>query len=130
MRLKTGTGSLLLVIVTMVGLIMWLLLNPRPVGYDVETNTPITASVPSKTRAAVVVYCQDLVRQSLKAPSSASFPWATNVQVENDIYVMRSWVEAINAFNAKLRTPYLCRLRNVDNGDDEGWIVEQFEFLH
>lgn len=60
------------------------------------------------------VMSQKVIRARLKAPSSASFPWSTDRGVEFGPrkggkpceFVVRAWVDAINSFNAKIRSRY------------------------
>lgn len=57
---------------------------------------------------------QDFVRDRLKAPSSADFPRINEAVVElqaNCQFSIISYVEALNSFGAKLRTPYMLTLR-------------------
>lgn len=57
---------------------------------------------------------QDFVRDRLKAPSSADFPRINEAVVElqaNCQFSIISYVEAINSFGAKLRTPYVLTLK-------------------
>lgn len=72
--------------------------------------------------------CHTIVEESLKAPSTASFPWRMNVQVGGgDVYTVDSYVDAQNGFGAMIRTRYFCQLQ-YDAGAD-AWRVKEFRVL-
>lgn len=73
-----------------------------------------------------ISYCQNLVKGELKAPSEAKFPKDTDVQVTgtNERFIVHSFVEAPNSFNAMTRTPYFCRL-SYNGGGRSGWNIEE-----
>ncbi len=74
-----------------------------------------------------ISYCQNLVRAELKAPGQAKFPMDTDVQVTgtNERFIVHSFVDAPNSFNAITRTPYFCRLY-YNGGGRSGWNIEEF----
>lgn len=81
---------------------------------------------PTKTEAATMA--EKFVKQSLKAPSTADFPWYSSDRVKNkgnNKYVVHSYVDAQNAYGAKLRNWYICELRYVGDGK---WICENLVF--
>lgn len=58
--------------------------------------------------------CQQYVKNSLKAPSTADFPWSgrgTRNSIGN--YVVVSYVDAENSFGAKLRNHYTCEVEHI-----------------
>lgn len=72
-------------------------------------------------RIHVIVTVHDFVKQRLKAPSTADFPYGELVTDKgNGIYFMNSYVDAQNGFGAMLRNYYTCELQF--NGRD--WIDE------
>jgi hypothetical protein len=74
-----------------------------------------------------ITYCQNLVRAELKVPEQAKFPKDTDVQVTgtNERFIVHSFVDAPNSFNAITRTPYFCRLY-YNGGGRSGWNIEEF----
>ena len=74
-----------------------------------------------------ISYCQHLVRAELKTPGQAKFPMDTDVQVTgtNERFIVHSFVDAPNSFNAITRTPYFCRLY-YNGGGRSGWNIEEF----
>lgn len=72
--------------------------------------------VPTKTEASVMA--EQFVRKSLKAPSTADFPWYNPDHVKyrgDNTWVVHSYVDAQNSFGAKLRTWYICELKYMGN---------------
>lgn len=64
------------------------------------------------------VMCQDFMEDRLQAPSSADYPccYSDFVTYEGDrVYEVRSYVDAENAFGAKLRRDFLCRVEYRGN---------------
>jgi len=90
-------------------------------------NSPHVADEEMKLSAWV--YCQEAVRASLKSPRSADFPWKIEVMRDGTDYVVNSWVEAENAFGAKLRTPYYCRAAHTGDDKDTGWAINDLQFV-
>ena len=69
------------------------------------------------------VMSQSFVKDRLKAPSTASFPYITDDGVsvtkqEGCSYSVRAYVDAQNSFGAKIRTRYSV---NVRPGDGDNW---------
>jgi hypothetical protein len=71
--------------------------------YDLEANT----------------FCERQVRERLKSPSSADFPFLDYVATHqgNDKYIVKSYVDAQNSFGATLRSDWVCvvQRRGYDN---------------
>ncbi len=63
-----------------------------------------------KTKA--LVYSQNCVEQQLKSPSSAEFPFGegTVTKVDNDTFIVTSYVDSQNSFGAMIRTNYSCQV--------------------
>ena len=77
-------------------------------------------------RITALVMSQKFVRKRLKAPASADFPYITDSDVSvaslgDDRYTVSAYVDAQNSFGAKIRTHYVCVLRNTA-GDT--WVLE------
>lgn len=75
---------------------------------------------------------KDLVRENLKAPSTAKFPWDGTAVKQGDRWAVQSYVDSQNSFGAMIRTEWGCILAK-ENGrwrclylklDDQVLIVE------
>jgi hypothetical protein len=76
------------------------------------------------------VMSQDFVKQRLKSPKSADFPWYDQKFVTDKgdgQYVVVSYVDAKNSFGADLRANYVCELRYV--GDNK-WQCETCDIVN
>jgi hypothetical protein len=121
---------------TVLGVVMLLAfvgsLSNRPkTSSQRETSTPPTMSS-NRSRshsAAAQVVCQNLVENSLKAPSTASFPWfSTEVRQSGpDTYTVSGYVDAENSFGAKIRSAWTCQIA-YKGGDDVDW--RSWDVLH
>lgn len=83
----------------------------------------------SSAKSSAHVYCEALVKKSLKSPKSADFPWYNEKQVtvssNNEIFTVRSYIDAQNSFGATLRNNYTCKLQY--NGKEwNDWILIDF----
>lgn len=72
--------------------------------------------------------CQIMIKDILTAPSSADFPFAQPIPRGRQRYLVKSYVDAQNAFGAMLRTPYLCEMQYVGGTRYElsSWKTIQF----
>lgn len=62
--------------------------------------------------------CQRQVRDRLRAPSTASFPFSNNAAIStidrnSSRFIVRSHVDAENAFGATIRTKWVCEIEQV-----------------
>lgn len=73
------------------------------------------------------LFCKEIVKKSLKAPSTAKFPWTSDVTTNsgNLVFMVNSYVDAENSFGAKIRTSYHCRLK-YNGGGTDGWTIDDF----
>jgi hypothetical protein len=77
--------------------------------------------------SAAWIMCQDFAEQRLRAPSTAEFPWMSDADInymgDGEFYI-RAYVDAENAFGAKLRNDFVCRIQH-----DEGkrWTLKNME---
>lgn len=71
------------------------------------------------------IQCKDYVKDRLKAPSSADFPFLADriTKVSDNHYIVESHVEAQNAFGVKLRSDYYCDIELVGeySGSKKNW---------
>lgn len=82
-----------------------------------------------KAKLEAFTHCQLLMKQSLKAPSSAKFAWydedMVNISDDHEIFKVRAYVDAQNSFGAMLRTNYVCKLQ-YNGGGTGGWNLVEF----
>lgn len=70
------------------------------------------------------VMSQEFVKEQLKAPSTAEFPWYEDSYVEDlggGRFRVSAHVDAQNTFGAMIRSKYTCVLNSADG---ERWILE------
>lgn len=68
---------------------------------------------------------QEYVKQRLKSPTSAKFPWCSSKNVTdlgNGRVSVAGYVDAANSFNAKLRSRYIVIMKYSGN---KNWILEE-----
>lgn len=66
------------------------------------------------------VMCQEFVESRLKSPSSAEFPWKSEIKVkslDDHTYAVSGYVDAQNSFGANVRQNYVCKVK-YDGGDE------------
>lgn len=92
-----------------------------------EEEKAISNEQDLKTKA--LVYSHNCVEQQLKSPSSAEFPFGEGsvTKVDNDTFIVTSYVDSQNSFGAMIRTNYSCQvtLTGEDNYTCDN--VELFE---
>ena len=82
-----------------------------------HTHPPPTGTTADALRDDVgaKVACEEMGKQELKAPSTASFSGAgstTTIYLGTGHYHVRGWVDAQNSFGAKVRSGYTCKATN------------------
>ncbi|QVY64230.1 hypothetical protein [Polaribacter sp. Q13] len=62
---------------------------------------------------------QQFVEKQLKSPSTAKFPSLNKANVEklNNIYTISSYVDSQNSFGAIIRSNYVVKLKEKENGN-------------
>lgn len=77
------------------------------------------------------IQCKNYVRNHLKAPSTADFPFIDNMtsDIGNGVYVVNSYVDAQNGFGAMIRSTYQCKVQYIggDNADQKNWRLIDIE---
>ncbi len=121
-----GIGALFL---GLAALTAWI--GPTTPPRSEPTRTPPPLDV-NAARAAVTVLCEHAVKDRLKAPSSADFPFAHSTQVVSagaNTFRLASYVDAQNSFGATLRTGFVCeaRWKGGDQDDPQTWEVVRLD---
>ena len=83
------------------------------------------------------IQCQLHVQDRLKAPSTADFPASSLTDIRdtgNNVFEIRSYVDAQNSFGAMIRTNFFCKIQYVGTPqDDESnpayWTLLQLDLL-
>ena len=81
----------------------------------------------SDHRSMAVVQCKNYVKNRLRSPSSADFPWIdldqSVVSTGNETYIVSSYVDAQNAFGATVRNDYVCKIQYTggERTDQRNW---------
>lgn len=88
-------------------------------GDTVSTPTASSGDPGSAAYSA----CTRAVRERLRAPSTADFPWADYrwAKREGGDYLITSHVDAQNAFGAQIRSNWMCIVRQSGNS----WVVQE-----
>ena len=85
---------------------------------------PGTLPSPDKDDHSIMAYamCKEAVKQRLRSPSSADFPWSADRIIKNpndpDSFVVRGHVDAQNGFGAMIRADWLCQTAYDGSGED------------
>lgn len=81
---------------------------------------------PQDLQTRAYVASQLFVKENLKSPSTAKFPYKGYTVVEQEInkYLVKSYVDSQNGFGAMIRSYYIC----VVSVDEKGnWILESID---
>ena len=74
-----------------------------------------------------VVQCQNYVKDRLRSPSTADFPWLDHsvTPAGSEAYVVRSYVDAQNGFGATVRNNYECKIQYAggEEADQRTWVL-------
>lgn len=85
-----------------------------------------------RSRDATIV-CREFVRASLRSPSTADFPWTPNKRFREgyQTYIIKSHVDAQNAFGAVIRNQWHCKLRYIGGEEHlhSSWDLLELEVL-
>lgn len=83
--------------------------------------------LPTKDDAQIaVVLCQMQVKDSLKAPRTADFPWGAQASFNGKTATVASYVDAENSFGALIRTHYVCTVEYTGGkpSDNSNWVLK------
>ena len=88
----------------------------------IPTNAPSQSTQPIHEDKAdeitAFVMSQTFVKRELVSPSSAKFPWfdkSMATQVDEDTWIINSYVDSQNRFGAMLRTYYIAKVKYLGN---------------
>ena len=104
-----------------IGAIVFIVVFVGYAFYDYDQN--LSNEEPEKyeaTEGEAFRMCKKFVKSRLKAPGSATF--AKYYELDNpasgygDKFTVNAWVDAENAFGAKLRKRYLCKVTHTGGG--------------
>ncbi|HUM44337.1 MAG TPA: hypothetical protein PKI14_15440 [Fervidobacterium sp.] len=98
-----------------------------------STNTSSQSAQPAHEDKAdeieAIIMAEKFVKDRLVSPSSAKFPWrsseTTAVKVDEDTWVISSYVDSQNRFGAMLRTYYIAKVKYLGN---DKWQLLDLEF--
>lgn len=94
-------------------------------AFDQEKQKEIQKYIDSH-KIYLWVFCKMLVKDELKSPSTADFPWADfNIIATPDEIVVNSYVDAENTFGAKIRNHLKCYI-DYNNADPISKKVELY----
>ncbi len=98
----------------------------------IPTNAPSQSAQPAHEDKAdemeAIIMAEKIVKQKLVSPSSAKFPRSsetTAVKVDEDTWVISSYVDSQNKFGAMLRTYYIAKVKYLGN---DKWQLLDLEF--
>lgn len=109
----------ILMAVMVTGFFAWVFYSESTVSPEVKRYREEMTARQSRY-PAVFQASQAYIKQRLKAPSTAEFPWYDSSAVsgpDGNVYTVRSYVDSENGFGAKIRTNYAVKLREDSNGD-------------
>jgi hypothetical protein len=94
----------------------------RKAAEEAEEKAARLAKACADTTMAFVM-SQEFVKRSLKAPSTAEFPWYTDDQVSVSQrpdcgFRVIAWVDAQNGFGAQIRSSYVVELKYLDGSGE------------
>ena len=86
-------------------------------GTNSIDNVKTTQPTESDYEDAAAICAQGKMKELLKSPSTAKFPWelkATKVSEEDHSYLVENYVDSQNSFGAMIRTNYSCAVKVID----------------
>lgn len=88
------------------------------VGF-VSCSKACSSGSSSNVKSMVWVDAQEAVKNELKSPSTADFPWGYDDYVTDNgdgTYSVSAYVDAENSFGAKVRSNFSCTVKDEDGG--------------
>lgn len=122
-----GSSCLMVIGIPVGGFILLLLIGwlVFGLGSDSTPTDPV-----QEQRGWASSACIPYVLDRLRSPSSADFGVGNTTIAGPDVYVVRTYVDADNAFSASIRTWFSCRIRYMGGEvtNDSAWTLESLEF--
>lgn len=90
-------------------------------------SEPAKDSSPEHSPSAAYVMCQQFMKDRLRAPGTADFPYGTDRYTTSEgggRYRVESYVDAENGFGGEVRTDYTCV---VEYSGDDKWTLLKME---
>ena len=91
------------------------------IGALIYVNNKDKTKTPTKTETYIscYTYSQELVKDKLKSPKSADFPWYSDnfIKEKGNTITVTAYVDADNSFGANVRVNYIATIQ-VKNGDN------------
>lgn len=94
-----------------------------------ETDQEIANRTEQNSEFTAYYNSQQCVKELLKSPSTAEFPSGSNqfvTKIDEDTYLINSYVDSQNSFGAMLRTNYVCQ---VTLNSDDTYTCDSVELL-
>ena len=90
------------------------------IGALIYVNNKDKTKTPTKTETYIscYTYSQELVKDKLKSPKSADFPWYSDnfIKEKGNTITVTAYVDADNSFGANVRVNYIATIQ-VKNGE-------------
>jgi hypothetical protein len=81
-----------------------------------------TGNATTDHKRMAYIICQLYVEDRLKAPSTADFPSSLSTDIRdlgNNVFEIRSYVDAQNSFGAMIRTNWYCKIQYIGTPEDD-----------
>lgn len=111
---KPGCLSQIIVAICVFGLIGWLVFSTEQQRKNETPETRREVKCGKEGKFSAGYMAEKFVRDRLKAPSTAKFPWyeESSVTISGECeFVIRSYVDAQNSYGAMLRSDYVVKLQ-------------------
>lgn len=97
--------------------------------YCSQTDEQVADNNEQNSKITALTYAQECVKERLKSPSSADFPWGSDcvTKISENTYVINSYVDSQNSFGAMLRTNFTCQITLIDDNTYTCDSIELFE---
>jgi len=120
-RTRDFLGALALVI----GIIVCTSIGMSVFSSNSGERTPEPTATMAEQDAFIM--CLQFVRDRLKSPGSAEFPYSGEAQTSRngDQFAIQSYVDSQNSFGASIRTRWTCTIRHIGN---DNWKLINLQF--
>lgn len=122
-----GKGCLLLVLIFFGFIVIVTVIGSQSTPKDANTSKGSTS--PSTSMAGVIA--KSFVKQSLKSPSTAEFPWLDikSVDLGSGRFKVSSYVDSQNGFGAQIRSNWIVVLKHKGGSESDirNWELEDIQ---